>query len=439
MAYHPKSDFLRVMFERGFVADCTDYQALDEALVKGVVPAYIGYDATAASLHVGHLMNIMVLRWLQKTGGKPITLMGGGTTKVGDPSFRSEERPLLTPEKIDENIAGLKKVFAQYLDYADDNEMRFWKGHISGNPNFSIVPEKMSNKAIMLNNAEWLDNLNYLDFLRDIGRHFSVNRMLSFESVKSRLDREQSLSFLEFNYMILQAYDFLEIHRRYGCLLQMGGSDQWGNIINGIDLTRRVIDTEIYGLTTPLLTTSDGRKMGKSASGAVWLNGDMLSAYEFWQFWRNTADADVGKFLKIFTELPVDECDRLGALQGAEINEAKILLANFATGLLHGPEAAAAAAETAREVFEKGGIGDDLPTVKIAPEELADGIGIVQLLVRAGLAASGKDAKRLIAEGGARLNDELVLDAGLRVGAGELADPVKLTAGRKRHALVVME
>ncbi len=416
MTYHPKSDFLRVMFERGFVADCTDYQALDEALVKGVVPAYIGYDATAASLHVGHLMNIMVLRWLQKTGHKPITLMGGGTTKVGDPSFRSEERPLLTPEAIDRNIDGLKQVFARYLDYSD-----------------------APNGAIMLNNAEWLDSLNYLDFLRDIGRHFSVNRMLSFESVKSRLDREQSLSFLEFNYMILQAYDFLEIHRRYGCLLQMGGSDQWGNIVNGIDLTRRVIDHEIFGLTTPLLTTSDGRKMGKSASGAVWLRADMLSPYEFWQFWRNTTDADVGRFLKIFTELPVEECDRLGALQGAEINGAKILLANLATTLLHGAEAAAAAEATAREVFERGGVGDDLPTVRVTAAEAAEGLGIVQLFVKAGLAASGKDAKRLIAEGGARLNDELVTDQGLRLGASHLAEPLKLTAGKKRHALVVLD
>ncbi|MFE3835601.1 tyrosine--tRNA ligase [Pseudogemmobacter sonorensis] len=413
MAYQPRSEFLKVMFERGFVADCTDYQALDDALLRGVVPAYIGYDATAASLHVGHLMNIMVLRWLQKTGHKPITLMGGGTTKVGDPSFRSEERPLLTSERIAENIAGLRKVFARYLSYGEG-----------------------ATDAVMLDNAEWLDHLNYLEFLRDIGRHFSVNRMLSFESVKSRLDREQSLSFLEFNYMILQAYDFLEIHRRYGCLLQMGGSDQWGNIVNGIDLTRRVMDGQIFGLTTPLLTTSDGRKMGKSASGAVWLNGDMLSAYEFWQFWRNTSDADVGRFLKIFTELPVAECDRLGALQGSEINEAKILLANLATALLHGEEAAQAAEATAREVFEKGGIGEDLPRILIAPEELADGFGIVQLFVRAGLAASGKDAKRLIAEGGARMNDEIVTDAGLRIGAGDLADPVKLTAGKKRHALV---
>jgi tyrosyl-tRNA synthetase len=415
MTYHPKSEFLRVMFERGFVADCTDYQALDEALVKGVVPAYIGYDATAPSLHVGHLMNIMVLRWLQKTGHKPITLMGGGTTKVGDPSFRSEERPLLTPEKIDENIAGLKQVFAKYLSYGDG-----------------------PTDAIMLNNAEWLDGLNYLDFLRDIGRHFSVNRMLSFESVKSRLDREQSLSFLEFNYMILQAYDFLEINRRYGCLLQMGGSDQWGNIINGIDLTRRVIDREIYGLTTPLLTTSDGKKMGKSASGAVWLNGAMLSPYEFWQFWRNSTDADVGRFLKIFSELPVEECDRLGALQGSEINGAKIILANAVTTLLHGAEAAAAAEATAREVFERGGVGDDLPTITVSAADLAEGLGIVQLFVKAGLAPSGKDAKRLIAEGGARVNDAPVTDAGLRYGAADLAQPMKLTAGKKRHALVVL-
>ena len=416
MTYHPKSDFMRVMIERGFLADCTDYQGLDEALIKGVVPAYIGYDATAASLHVGHLLNIMMLRWLQRTGHRPITLMGGGTTKVGDPSFRAEERPLLTPEKIDDNIAGMKQVFARYLSYGTG-----------------------ATDAIMLNNAEWLDSLNYLDFLRDIGRHFSVNRMLSFESVKSRLDREQSLSFLEFNYMILQAYDFLEIHRRYGCLLQMGGSDQWGNIVNGIDLTRRVLDQEIYGLTSPLLTTSDGRKMGKSQGGAVWLNAEMLSPYEFWQFWRNTTDADVGRFLKLYTDLPVEECERLGALAGSEINQAKIRLANEVTALLHGPEAAAAAEATAREVFEKGGVGDDLPTLKVTAAEAAEGLGIVQLFVRAGLAASGKDAKRLILEGGARLNDEPVTDAGLRLGASHFAEPVKLTAGRKRHALVVLD
>ncbi len=415
MTYHPKSDFMRVMMTRGFLADCTDYQALDEALLKGVVPGYIGFDATAKSLHVGSLIQIMMLRWLQKCGGKPIVLMGGGTTKIGDPSFRADERPLLTNAQIDDNIAGIKRAFAPYVSFGDG-----------------------PTDAIMVNNAEWLDSLNYIGFLRDIGRHFSVNRMLSFESVKSRLDREQSLSFLEFNYMILQAYDFLELNRRYGCLVQMGGSDQWGNIVNGVDLTRRVVDHEVYGLTSPLLTTSDGKKMGKSQSGAVWLNGDMYSPYEFWQFWRNTTDADVGRFLKLYTELPLDECERLGALAGAEINAAKVVLANAVTTLLHGAEAAAAAEATAREVFEKGGIGDDLPTITLAPEELAEGVGIVQLLVRAGLAASGKDAKRLIAEGGARMNDEPVTDAALRLGAGDLAQPVKLTAGKKRHALVTL-
>ena len=413
MTYHPKSDFLNVIKERGFLADCTDLQALDEKLSKGVVTCYIGYDATAASLHVGHLLNILLLRWFQKTGHKPITLMGGGTTKVGDPSFRADERPLLTAEQIDANISGLKRVFSRYLDYGEG-----------------------PTDAIMLNNAEWLDGLNYLDFLRDIGRYFSVNRMLSFESVKSRLDREQSLSFLEFNYMILQAYDFLELNRRYGCELQMGGSDQWGNIVNGVDLTRRVLSEEIYGLTTPLLTTSDGRKMGKSQSGAVWLSSDMLSPYEFWQFWRNSTDADVGRFLKLYTELPVEECDRLGALEGSEINAAKIILANEATTLLHGAEAAAAAEATAREVFEKGGVGDDLPTVVLSAADVGDGISVVQLLVRAGLAQSGKAAKRLIAENGARLDDAPLTDTGLVLEASALAQPVKLSAGKKRHALV---
>ena len=413
MTYHPKSDFIAVMMERGFLADCTDYQGLDDAISAGVVPAYIGYDATAKSLHVGHLMNIMVLRWFQKCGGKPITLMGGGTTKVGDPSFRSDERPLLDEAGIDANIESMKQVFAKYLTYGDG-----------------------PTDALMLNNAEWLDDLNYLSFLRDIGRHFSVNRMLSFESVKSRLDREQSLSFLEFNYMILQAYDFLELNRRYGCLLQMGGSDQWGNIVNGIDLTRRVLDQEIYGLTTPLLTTSDGRKMGKSQGGAVWLNGDMLSPYEFWQFWRNTTDADTGKFLKIFTELPVEECDRLGALEGSEINDAKIILANEVTTLLHGAEAAKAAEATAREVFEKGGVGDDLPTLTLSADDIGDGISIVQLIVKSGLAGSGKEAKRLIAENGAKLDDAPLSNAGLMVDADMLSKPMKLSAGKKRHALV---
>ena len=414
MTYRPRSEFLTTMQDRGFLADCTDLQGLDAALLAGVVPAYIGYDATARSLHVGHLLNIMVLRWLQKCGHKPLTLMGGGTTKVGDPSFRSEERPLLDAAAIDANIAGMQSVFAKYLRY-----------------------DSSPSGAIMLNNAEWLDGLNYLDFLRDVGRHFSVNRMLSFESVKSRLDREQSLSFLEFNYMILQAYDFVEIHRRHGCLLQMGGSDQWGNIVNGIDLARRISDAEIFGLTTPLLTTSDGRKMGKSQGGAIWLNADMLSPYEFWQFWRNTTDADVGRFLKLYTELPVAECDRLGALGGAEINAAKIILANEVTALCHGREAAQAAEATAHEVFEKGGTGDDLPTLALGPAEMAAGISIAQLFVRAGLAKSGKDAKRLIAEGGARANDEIVTDAGQMIAPADLSTPLKLTAGKKRHALVM--
>ncbi|MEO1705459.1 MAG: tyrosine--tRNA ligase [Pseudomonadota bacterium] len=424
MTYHPKSDFLHVMIERGFLADCTDMQALDEAMLKGPVRAYIGYDATAKSLHVGHLMNIMVLRWFQKTGHQPITLMGGGTTKVGDPSFRSDERPLLGPEQIDANIAGMKQVFAKLITYGDG-----------------------PSDARMLNNAEWLDGLNYLEFLRDIGRHFSVNRMLSFESVKSRLDREQSLSFLEFNYMILQAYDFLELNRRYGCLLQMGGSDQWGNIINGIDLTRRVAETEIFGLTTPLLTTSDGRKMGKSQGGAVWLNGDMLSPYEFWQFWRNTTDADTGKFLKLFTELPVEECDRLGALEGAEMNEAKIVLANAVTSLLHGSEQAERAEATARALFSSADVVVDvtgaqlkvelgLPTVIVDQAEAENGVSIVQLFIRAGLAKSGKEAKRLIAENGARLDDAPLTDAGLMLDANALSSPIKLSAGKKRHALV---
>ncbi len=411
MTYQPKSDFLRVMFERGYIADCTDYAALDQALLDGPVTAYIGYDATAASLHVGHLLNVMMLRWFQKTGNRPITLMGGGTTKVGDPSFRSDERPLLDEAAIQSNIDGMQQVFARYLDYGNGG-------------------------ALMLNNAEWLDGLNYLEFLRDIGRHFSVNRMLSFESVKSRLDREQSLSFLEFNYMILQAYDFLELNRRYGCRLQMGGSDQWGNIVNGIDLTRRVDDRVIWGLTSPLLTTSDGRKMGKSAGGAVWLNGAMLSPYEFWQFWRNTTDADVGRFLKLYTELPVAECDRLGALQGSEINDAKILLANEVTALLHGTDAAASAEATAREVFEQGGAGGDLEVATISADALAGGLSVVQLLVQTGIAPSGKEAKRLIAEGGLRLNNEAVNDPQLAVDAALIGDGLKVSVGKKKHRMV---
>lgn len=413
MQYKPKSEFMDVMIQRGFLADCTDYQALDDAFSSGVVPGYIGFDATAESLHVGSLIQIMMLRWLQKTGNKPIVLMGGGTTKVGDPSFRADERPLLGPEQIERNIQGIKRVFASYISFGDG-----------------------STDALLLNNAEWLDNLNYLDFLRDIGRHFSVNRMLAFESVKSRLDREQSLSFLEFNYMILQAYDFLELNRRYGCVLQMGGSDQWGNIVNGIDLTRRVLDHEIFGLTSPLLTTSDGKKMGKSQDGAVWLNASMKSPYEFWQFWRNTTDSDTGRFLKLYTELPLDECDRLGALGGAEINEAKVTLANEVTAMLHGVDAAIAAEATAREVFERGGLGDDLPSVDLTADEISEGISIVQLFVRAGLVSSGKEAKRLIADKGARVNDELVEDSSQTLTNTDIDQPLKLSAGKKRHAVV---
>ena len=416
MTHHPKSDFLHVMQTRGYLADCTDLEGLDAALMAGVVPGYIGFDATAKSLHVGSLIQIMMMRWLQKTGHKPLVLMGGGTTKVGDPSFRADERPLLTTDQINDNISGIKQAFSSYVSFGDG-----------------------ASDAMMLNNDEWLGGLNYLEFLRDIGRHFSVNRMLSFESVKSRIDREQSLSFLEFNYMILQAYDFMELNRRYGCLLQMGGSDQWGNIVNGIDLTRRVLDHQVFGLTSPLLTTSDGKKMGKSQDGAVWLSPDMRAPYDFWQFWRNTTDADVGRFLKLYTELSIEECDRLGALGGQEINDAKIILANQVTTLAHGAAASVAAAANAHEVFKKGGIGDDLPTFNISKSELDTGITIAQLLIKSGLAASGKEAKRLIAENGARMNDTLVHDSGQMVTIDMLAHPLKLSAGKKRHALVQLK
>ena len=416
MTYHPKSKFISVMIERGFLADCTDYQGLDEALSVGIVPGYIGFDATAESLHVGSLIQIMMLRWLQKTGHKPITLMGGGTTKVGDPSFRAEERPLLTEKQIDDNISGIKRVFERYISYDDS-----------------------PTGALMLNNAEWLDKLNYLEFLRDIGMHFSVNRMLSFESVKSRIDREQSLSFLEFNYMILQAYDFLEQNRRYGCVFQMGGSDQWGNIVNGIDLTRRVLNHEIYGLTSQLLTTSDGKKMGKSLNGAIWLNPEMLSPYEFWQFWRNTTDADTGRFLKLYTELPLEECERLGLLEGSEINTAKVILANEVTSLLHGRAASKAAEATAREVFDKGGVGNDLPTVKVSAEEIGNAISVVQLFVKSGLVNTGKEAKRLIAENGAKINDTPLTDAGLVLQVKDFDSPVKLSKGKKKHILLQLQ
>jgi len=355
----------------------------------------------------------MLLRWLQKTGHRPITLMGGGTTKVGDPSGKDEMRKILSEEKINENAEGIRRVFSRYISYGD--------GPLD---------------SPLVNNAEWLDQLKYIDFLRDIGQHFTINRLLAFESVKSRLDREQPLSFIEFNYMLLQSYDYLELSRRFDCALQMGGSDQWGNIVSGADLIRRVDGKDAYGLTTPLVTRADGKKMGKSADGAVWLNEDMMSSYQFWQWWRNVDDADVGKFLKLFTELPVDECDRLGALEGAEINEAKVRLANEVTTLLHGADAAKPAESTARDVFEKGGVGDDLPTLTLSAADIGDGISIVQLLVKSGLAGSGKEAKRLISENGAKMNDAPLSDAGLMLDATLLATPVKLSAGKKRHALV---
>lgn len=415
MTYKPKSEFLRVITERGFLADCTDLQGLDEHFHKGTVTGYIGFDLTATSLHIGNLVQIMLLRWMQKTGHRPITLMGGGTTKVGDPSGKDEMRKILSVEQINQNADGIRKVFANYIDYGDG-----------------------PTDSPLVNNAEWLDKLGYIDFLRDIGKHFTINRLLAFESVKSRLDREQALSFIEFNYMLLQAYDFLELNRRYGCVLQMGGSDQWGNIVSGADLIRRVEGKEAFGLTTPLVTRADGKKMGKSADGAVWLNEDMMSSYEFWQWWRNVADADVGKFLKMFTELPIDECERLGALEGSEINDAKIVLADEVTILLHGAEASKTANATAREVFEKGGVGEDLPTLALTADDLGEGISVVQLLVRSGLAGSGKEAKRLIAENGARMNDAPLTDAGTFITPDKLAEPIKLSAGKKRHALVTL-
>jgi tyrosyl-tRNA synthetase len=411
-----KSDFLRILSERGFIHQMSDETGLDDLLAKESVTAYIGYDPTASSLHVGHLMQIMMLRWFQQTGHQPISLMGGGTGMVGDPSFKEEARKLMTIDTIEENIASIKRCFSHYLDYN--------QGPKGG--------------ALMINNAEWLRPLNYLEFLRDVGRHFSVNRMLSFDSVKTRLDREQSLSFLEFNYMILQAYDFVELNQRYGCRLQMGGSDQWGNIINGIDLGHRMGTPQLYALTAPLLTTSSGAKMGKSASGAVWLNADLLPVYDFWQYWRNTEDADVVRFLKLFTILPMDEIARLAALGGSEINEAKKILATEVTTLLHGRDAAEQAAETARKTFEEGALADTLPTVEVAASELEAGIGLLGLIVKAGLAASNGEARRHVQGGAVKINDAGVSDERMSVGAAEVtADGViKLSLGKKKHILI---
>ncbi|MCT7666631.1 tyrosine--tRNA ligase [Shinella kummerowiae] len=410
-----KSDFLRTLKERGFIHQISDETGLDDLLAKETVTAYIGFDPTAPSLHAGGLIQIMLLHWFQKTGHRPVSLMGGGTGMVGDPSFKDEARQLMTPETIDSNIASIKKVFSNYLTYGDGPK-----------------------DALMINNADWLLGINYLEFLRDVGRHFSVNRMLAFDSVKMRLEREQSLSFLEFNYMILQAYDFVELNKRHDVRLQMGGSDQWGNIINGIDLGHRMGTPQLYAMTSPLLTTASGAKMGKSLSGAVWLNPDMLSAYDFWQYWRNTEDADVSRFLKLYTTLPMDEIARLSALGGAEINEVKKILATEVTAMLHGRADAEQAAETARKTFEEGAIAENLPSVDVATSELDAGIGLLSLIVKAGLAASNGEARRHVQGGAVRINDAAVSDERRLIGTADVsADGViKLSLGKKKHILV---
>jgi tyrosyl-tRNA synthetase len=412
----PKSAFLKTVTARGFVHQCTDTEALDAALSEGTPKiCYIGFDCTADSLHVGSLLPIMLLRWFQKSGHKPIVLMGGGTTKVGDPSGKDEARQLITEETIAANKAGIQGVFEKFLTFGDG-----------------------PTDAIMVDNADWLDELSYIPFLRDYGRHFSVNRMLGFESVKLRLDREQPLSFLEFNYMILQAYDFMELNRRHGCILQMGGSDQWGNIVNGVELTRRVDSAQVFGLTSPLITTASGAKMGKTADGAVWLNADRVSPYDYWQFWRNTADADVGRFLRLFTDLSLEETQRLESLQDAEINDAKKILATEATAMCHGRAAAEEAANTAAETFEQGQSAEGLPTVEVPAAELADGIAAFALFARAGLANSNGEARRLIRGGGARLNDQKIADENDNVSASDADGDgvIKLSAGKKRHVLI---
>ncbi|MEA2804020.1 MAG: tyrosyl-tRNA synthetase [Rhodospirillaceae bacterium] len=410
-----KSDFMRIVHERGMVHQCSDATRLDELLASGMRTAYIGFDCTADSLHVGHLLQIMLLRWWQKTGHKPITLMGGGTTKVGDPSGRDETRQLLTPQQIDANMASIKKSFANYL--------KFGNGPAD---------------AVMANNADWLDTLLYIPLLRDVGRHFSVNRMLTMDSVRLRLEREQPLTFLEFNYMILQSYDFVELYKRHNCIVQMGGSDQWGNIVMGADLGRRMEGAELFALTSPLIGTSSGAKMGKSAAGAVWLNPDRLSPYEFWQYWRNTEDEDVGRFLRTFTDLPLDEIARLEVLNGQEINEAKKVLATEITTLAHGKAAAEQAAETARRTFEEGAKADTLPTVDLPRARFAAGIPAFELLHEAGLAESRTEARKLIKGGGGRLNDKPIAGDTTTVGEGDLdsSGTLKLSAGRKRHVLV---
>jgi len=416
--FHPKSDFLAILLERGFLHQCSDLEGVDAKARSGDLTAYIGFDCTASSLHVGSLLPIMMLRWVQKTGNKPVPLMGGGTTRVGDPSGKDESRKLLSIEQIDENKNSIKKIFAKFLTFG------------SG-----------SHDAIMPDNAEWLTALNYIEFLRDVGRHFSVNRMLSMDSVKMRLERDQELSFIEFNYMCLQAYDFVELNKRYGCVLQMGGSDQWGNIVTGIDLGRRMGRPQLYALTSPLLTTSSGAKMGKTAAGAVWLNEDMLPVYDYWQFWRNSEDADVGRFLRLFTELPMDEIHKLETLGGAEINEAKKILANEATTMVHGREAADLAAETARMTFEEGAISASLPTIYVTAQELSAGIGVLNAFVKAGLVASTGEARRQIKGGGLRINDELANDDRALLSQAHVNSDgvIKLSLGKKKHVLLKAE
>jgi tyrosyl-tRNA synthetase len=408
------SDFMAVLHERGYVHQCSDVEGLDALAAQGGLTAYIGFDCTAPSLHVGSLVQIMKLHWLRKTGGKPIVLMGGGTTMVGDPSGRDESRKILSLEDIEANKRGISRAFSRFVSFG------------SG-----------ATDAIMPDNAEWLTTLNWIEMLRDVGKHFSVNRMLSMDSVKLRLDRDQELSFIEFNYMVLQAYDFVELSRRFGCRLQMGGSDQWGNIVNGIDLGRRMGTPQLYALTSPLVTTSSGAKMGKTAQGAVWLDAGMLSPYDYWQFWRNAEDADVTRFLKLFTLLPLSEIARLGALGGAEINEAKKVLASEATALLHGREVAEAAAETARKTFEEGAPSQSLPTVTVPAAEFAAGLGLLGAFVMAGLVPSTSEARRQIKAGGLRVNDTVVSDDKATIGASDLADGVvKLSFGKKKHVLV---
>ena len=409
-----KSDFLNILAERGFIHQLSEPEALDALAAKPPITAYIGFDCTAPSLHVGSLLPIMMLHWLQKTGHRPIALMGGGTTRVGDPSGKDESRRLLTDDIIAQNLAGIRAVFSKFLTFGDG-----------------------PTDAVMVNNADWLNTLNYIDFLRDVGRHFSVNRMLSFDSVKMRLERQQELSFLEFNYMILQAYDFVELHKRTGCVLQMGGSDQWGNIVSGIDLGRRMANAQLFAATAPLMTTSSGAKMGKTAAGAVWLDASMLSPYDYWQFWRNTEDADVGRFLKLFTVLPLDEIARLAQLAGQELNEAKKVLATEATALVHGRDAATQAAETARRTFEEGALAQTLPSVDIATSALDQGLGVLSAFVQAGLVASTSEARRQVKGGGLKVNDAAVTDEKMTLTGKNLADGViKLSLGRKRHVLL---